>query len=49
MKIHSLYQDLYLTDMKKDLNEAEYELRSQKEMYSGAIKGVSSMKKEMLA
>lgn len=29
--IHSLYQDLYLTDLKNDLDDVESELQSEKE------------------
>ncbi len=47
MKIHSLYQDLFLTDLKKDLNCAEYELKNQKSMYCEAVKDTSSLKKEI--
>jgi len=47
MKIHSLYQDLFLTDLKKDLHEAESEIMSQKQKYNGAIRDVSEMKREI--
>ena len=30
-KIHSLYQDLYLTDLKNDVGELEYDLAREKE------------------
>lgn len=40
---------MYLTDLKKDLNEAEYELRNQKEMYTGVVNNASGLKKELIS
>eukprot|EP00347_Sterkiella_histriomuscorum_P010193 403377247 len=47
-KIHQLYQDLYLTDLKKDLNVVEYELKNQKCMYNEKLRDTTSLKKEII-
>ena len=46
-KIHSLYQDLYLTDLKNDLGEAEGNLSQEKQRTLQLQRLVTKYKKEL--
>ena len=48
-KIHSLYQDLYLTDLKNDLGEVEGDLSKEKGKNTHLIQIVEKYKKELHA
>jgi len=47
-KVHSLYQDLYLTDLKNDLGEVEDVLSREKEKNLQLVQTVAKLKKELL-
>jgi len=47
-KIHSLYQDLYLTDLKNDVGELETDLSREKEKNLQLTQQLAKSKKELL-
>lgn len=46
-KIHSLYQDLYLTDLKNDLDEVEDTLQKEKEFNLHQNNQIAKLQKEL--
>ena len=48
-KIHSLYQDLYLTDLKNDVGELETDLSKEKEKNLQLTQQLNKCKKELTA
>lgn len=47
-KIHSLYQDLYLTDLKNDVGELETDLSKEKERNLHLLQQLNKCKKELI-
>ena len=46
-QIHSLYQDLYLTDLKNDMGDLEAELSKEKEKNLHLVNQLNKLKKEL--
>ena len=46
-QIHSLYQDLYLTDLKNDVGELESDISKEKEKNAHLMNQINKLKKEL--
>ena len=46
-QIHSLYQDLYLTDLKNDVGELESDISKEKEKNVHLMNQINKLKKEL--